>query len=49
MNKRYRQKIANAALSIMVMMATIFANMACRGRCYEPVVPKALLETENKK
>lgn len=49
MNKRQRKKIANATLSVMAMTATIFANMACRGRCYEPVVPKALLETECKK
>lgn len=46
MRKIHMQRFANIALSIMTMMATVFANMACRGRCYEPVVPEKLQKEE---
>lgn len=42
MRKIHMQKFANISLSIMAVMATVFANMACRGKCYEPIVPKIL-------
>ncbi|MDE6853320.1 MAG: cyclic lactone autoinducer peptide [Lachnospiraceae bacterium] len=41
--KRVRiQRIAKVTLSLMTVMATLFANVQCRGRCYEPVVPEKL-------
>lgn len=46
MQKIHMQRIANISLSIMAMMATVFANMACRGKCYEPVVPGKLQKEE---
>lgn len=46
MRKIHMQRFANISLSIMAMMATVFANMACRGRCYEPVVPGKLQQKE---
>lgn len=42
----YTQKCARTLLSIIAVMATIFANMTCRGRCYEPIVPKKLQKAE---
>ena len=46
MRKIHMQKLANISLAIMAMMATVFANMACRGKCYEPVVPQKLQQNE---
>lgn len=42
MKKIRMQRIANVALSLMAVMATLFANVQCRGKCYEPVVPEKL-------
>lgn len=35
-------KCSNVALSLMAVMAMIFANSLCRGRLYEPELPEEL-------
>jgi cyclic lactone autoinducer peptide len=40
--RRFVQKASCIALSVMAVMATISANVACRGRCYEPEMPDEL-------
>ena len=35
-------KCSNVALSLMSVMAMIFANSLCRGRLYEPELPEEL-------
>ena len=35
-------KCSNVALTLMAVMATIFANSLCRGKLYEPELPEEL-------
>ena len=35
-------KLATGMLMLAAFMANIFANMPCRGRCYEPMLPEEL-------
>ncbi len=35
-------KCSNVALSLLAVMAMIFANSLCRGRLYEPKLPEEL-------
>ncbi len=40
--KVFLAKCSNVALTLMAVMAVIFANCQCMGRAYEPELPEEL-------
>ena len=38
--------LSNVFLEIMAALAVVFSNMACRGKCYEPILPSDLQEDD---